>query len=105
MRIQYRPAAILDLDRVCAYLRDKLHNPSAARSLSTKVLHSISLLKENPWMGTPLSSRPEAPETDYRFLVFSKQLVFYQVEGDVIEIVRILDGRTDYLARLFGKEE
>ena len=101
MRIKYRPAAIKDVDRACDYLRNKLHNPSAAQNLTTKLLHSISLLKENPCMGVPLSSKPEAPETDYRYLVVSKQLVFYQIEGDVIEIVRILDGRTDYLARLF----
>ena len=105
MRIKYRPAAIKDVDRACDYLRNKLHNPSAAQNLTTKLLHSISLLKENPCMGVPLSSKPEALETDYRFLVVSKQLVFYQVADDVIEIVRILDGRTDYLARLFGTEE
>ena len=105
MKIKYRPAAIRDMDRACDYLRNKLHNPSAAQSLSTKLLHSISLLKENPCMGVPLSSKPEAPETDYRFLVVSKQLVFYQADGEVIEIVRILDGRSDFLARLFGETE
>ena len=105
MKIKYRPAAIADLDRTCDYLRNKLHNPSAAQSLSTKLLRSVSLLKENPYMGIPLSSKPEAPENDYRFLVVSKQLVFYLVEGDLIEIVRILDGRTDYLAQLFGETE
>ena len=51
-------------------------------------------------MGTPLDSKYEGLETDIRFLVVSKHLIFYEVHDDVIEIVRILDGRTDYLTYL-----
>ena len=102
MRIKYRPAAIADLERACAYLRNNLHNPGAANTLSTRVLHSISLLKENPYMGASLAGKNEGLETNYRYLIVSKQLVFYEVDGELIEIVRILDGRTDYLAQLFG---
>lgn len=102
MKIKYRPAALQDLELTCGYLRNKLHNPAAADSLSRKVLHSVSLLKDNPFMGTPLSSKYDGIEVEYRFLVVSKQLVFYLIEAEHIEIVRILDGRTDYLAKLFG---
>ncbi len=102
MKIQYRPAALQDLELACDYLRNKLHNPAAADSLSRRVLHSVSLLKDNPLMGTPLKSKYDGIEEDYRFLIVSRQLVFYLAEADSIEIVRILDGRTDYLAKLLG---
>lgn len=102
MRIQYRPAAIADLERACAYLRETLHNAEAANALSARVLRGVSLLRENPYMGVPLCARCEDLQTDIRFLIVSKQLVFYEVLDDRIEIIRILDGRTDYLAQLFG---
>jgi len=53
-------------------------------------------------MGAALNSRFDV-DSDLRFLVVSKQLIFYQiVDDDLISIVRILDGRRDYLPILFG---
>ena len=58
------------------------------------------LLADNPYMGTELS-RKFAVETDLRFLVVAKQLVFYRVvEDDHIEVTRVLNGRQDYIALL-----
>ncbi len=102
MKIKYRPAAIQDMDAACAYLRDQLHNPSAADALINRILHSVSLPKDNPYMGAPLAGTLEEFETDVRFLIVSKQLVFYEVDGEIIEIIRVLDGRTDYLAMLLA---
>ena len=101
MKIKYRPAAIQDMDAACAYLRDQLHNPSAADALINRILHSVSLLKDNPYMGAPLGGKLEGLQTDVRFLIVSKQLVFYEIDGEIIEIIRVLDGRTNYLAKLF----
>ena len=52
-------------------------------------------------MGTPLSSRFDDLDTTIRYLVIRKQMVFYEVTEDYVEITRVLDGRTDYLSRLF----
>lgn len=56
-------------------------------------------------MGVSLSSKYDDLDTSIRFIVISKQLVFYEINGDIIEIIRVLDGRTDYLARLFDVTE
>ena len=53
-------------------------------------------------MGTPLSSKYDGVPENIRFLVISKQMVFYKVTESGIEIIRVLDGRTDYLVHLFG---
>lgn len=37
----------------------------------------------------------------YRYLIVSKQIVFYEVIENTIEIIRVLDARTDYLSVLF----
>lgn len=101
MTIKYRPAAIADLRRTVDYLSLELKNPKAANRLKTKILRSISHLKTHPHLGGRLSEKAEGCETEIRFLVVESQLVFYKVKDSTVEIVRILDGRTDYLARVF----
>ena len=75
----------------------------AAKKLVTALLKAISLLMDNPYMGAALAEKFEIT-TDVRYFVVSKQLIFYHVdeESGTIEILRVLDGRTDYLSVLFG---
>lgn len=105
MRLKYRPAAIADIQRAADYIEKMLKNRGAAQKLRTKILQGASLLKENPQMGTPLSSKYDVLDTSIRFIVISKQLVFYELSDDVVEIIRVPDGRTDYLVHLFGTIE
>lgn len=53
-------------------------------------------------MGRALRSKFENLETEIRFLIVSKHLIFYEIHGQTISILRILDGRTDYLTQLFS---
>ena len=101
MRIEYKRTALLDLQQTQDYIANTLKNRPAAQKLVSSVLHNISLLAHNPRMGTALNSQFDV-DPDLRFIVLSKQLVFYQiVDDDLISIVRILDGRRDYLSTLF----
>ena len=101
MKLKYRPAAMSDIQSACGYIRDQLKNPQAARNLKSRILYGAALLKDSPYMGTRLDSKYDGLETDIRFLVVSKHLIFYEVHDDVIEVIRILDGRTDYMTHLF----
>ena len=60
------------------------------------------MLADTPYMGTPLCSKYDV-DTDLRFLVVAKHLVFYRVEEaeKSVVVTRVLDGRRDYLALLF----
>ena len=44
-------------------------------------------------------------ETPLRFLISGSHLAFYRVDGAEIYVTRILDGRSNYLHVLFGKDE
>ena len=101
MKICYRPAAIEDIVKTSDYIKNVLKNPTAAQSLKNKILHGISLLKENPEMGMLLKNKYEEIEADYRFITINKQMVFYEINQDTIEIIRIIDGRTGYITHLF----
>lgn len=53
-------------------------------------------------MGALLSLKFDLNGTvQYRYLIVSKQIVFYEVIENTIEIIRVLDARTDYLSVLF----
>ena len=102
MRIEYKRTALRDIEQKRDYIANILKNKSAAQKLVQSVLNAVSQLSENPYMGPLLSSR-YAVDSDIRFLVVSKQMVFYQVvDKELIVVIRILDGRQDYMAILFG---
>lgn len=103
MKVLYKSAAVRDLQAARDYIAQRLKNPKAAQKLVTAVLKAASLLADNPYMGAALAEKFDFA-TDIRYFVVSKQLIFYRVDTTqgVIEVLRILDGRTDYLAVLFG---
>lgn len=101
MKVLFKKTALDDMQTTERYILETLGNGTAAKKLTRRVYDAIMLLADNPYMGTKLS-RKFVVETDLRFLVVAKQLVFYRVvEDDHIEVTRVLDGRQDYLALLF----
>lgn len=101
MKIVYKKTTLDDIQQTQQYIAKELHNPKAAKSLTERIVHEISQLSQNPYMGVPLSSKYEV-DTDIRILIVARQLVFYRVAEDCrVEIIRVLDGRQDYLALLF----
>jgi hypothetical protein len=103
MRVSYKRTAIKDMETTRDHIAGRLKNPKAAKKMMTALLKAISLLADNPYMGAALAEKFEIT-TDVRYFVVAKQLIFYRVdeENSTIEILRILDGRTDYLSVLFG---
>ena len=103
MKIVYKHQAVLDIRQTQEYIAQTLGNKKAAQKLVASILKAISLLADNPYMGAALAEKFEIA-TDVRYFVVSKQLIFYRVDegNSVIEILRVLDGRTDYLTVLFG---
>ena len=101
MKVLFKKTALDDMQATERYISQTLGNGTAAKKLTQRVYDAIMLLEDNPYMGTDLR-RKFGVETDLRFLVVAKQLVFYRVvENDHIEVTRVLDGRQDYLALLF----
>lgn len=101
MKITYKGLALRDIEEKRTYLTHTLKNPSAAQKLVTSILQAVSLLSDNPRMGTMLNSKFEV-DTDLRYIIASRQLVFYRIVDDgYISVTRVLDGRQDYMAILF----
>ena len=100
MKIIYKKAAIDDLLNTENYIINQFHNDQAAKKLKTNIVDTISLLKDNPSLGPKMSDRFNI-DTSLHYLIVSKQIVFYDINEDNIEIIRILDSRQDYLSLLF----
>lgn len=100
MRIIYKKSAIDDLLNTENYIINQFHNDRAAKRFKTNIVDTISLLKDNPYLGPKMSDRFNI-DTSLRYLIVSKQIVFYDINEDNIEIIRILDSRQDYLSLLF----
>ncbi|MBQ2347167.1 MAG: type II toxin-antitoxin system RelE/ParE family toxin [Clostridia bacterium] len=100
MKLLYSRKSIEDIENTTDYIENQLNNPAAAHKLKTTLLKKISHLKENPEIVMKLSDKIDI-ESDYRYIIINKQIVFYEIHSDYIEIIRILDGRTDYMTHLF----
>ena len=102
MRIEYKSAAVQDIAQKKEYIETVLKNKKAAHKLAASILRAVSLLASNLRMGAPLHGKYDV-ETNPRFLIVARQLVFYRIVNDgLISVVRVLDGRQDYMALLFG---
>ena len=81
MKVLFKKTALDDMQATERYISETLVNGAAAKKLTRRVYDAIMLLADNPYMGTELC-RKFAVETDLRFLVVAKQLVFYRVVDD-----------------------
>lgn len=101
-KLVYSPEAQEDLYAIGDYIAAKLHNPSAALRVTSGVYQAVDRLRDFPEMGAPLVCAQE--QTRYRYLVCESYMVFYHYQEDTAHVDRILYGRRDYAAVLFGGE-
>lgn len=100
MRLQYTPQAIEDMKELQSYIQHNLQSPQAAVRISKKILDTCSMLQAHSKPVISLQSKIDR-EPDCRYLIIENCLAFYRITNSVISVVRVLDGRQDYLRLLF----
>lgn len=87
MKIIWSRLAVRDLIAIRAYIAQ--HNPDAANGVARRILHAVELLQQQPHLGLPTH------RTDVRRLIVAGTAysIPYRVEGGVIEILAVFDGR------------
>lgn len=101
-KVVLSPEARRDLGEIGDYIAFKLRNKTAARQTLTRIQKAVMSLSHFPESGTPLTF--SGPNIAYRYLLCGSYMVFYHISDNVVHIDRILYGRRDYLAILFGSE-
>lgn len=99
MKIKYTPAARDDLREIKSYISQNLKSPVAAKNVTERIIRSIHKLAEFPNLGLSIQEKT-GRETDCRCLISDNYGIIYSVQND-IQIIRVLDLRTDYMRFIF----
>ncbi len=103
MTVRYSPAAREDLRVLRRYLVGEF-GTSVADKAVRKIVADIAALKCYPNLLRPLADKIER-QTDFLYYLCGRySIAISLVEAETISIVRILDGRSDYVTEVFGSE-
>ena len=102
MRLEFAPEALEDIQETKHYIATVLKNRSAASRVAKMIVHNCKQLKDQPYLGMAVEART-GYTSDMRYLICESWLVFYRLQNDTVQIVRVIDCRTDYLCILFKK--
>jgi addiction module RelE/StbE family toxin len=94
--IIFSPKASEDLDSIKTYIESELSSPQAANEKVLEILDAINNLAVFPEIGPSLKGKVDSLNR-YRCLSVSNCIVFYRIEFDKVQVVRILNSRMDYL--------
>ena len=101
MNVYLSPEAVRNLQEI----RDKhlsLGYSNAAQKHLKTIKTSLDLLETTPGIGISFEKKFNVP-TDLQYLVSdSNYPIVYRVVGQIVEVLYIIDGRSNYLAWLFG---
>ena len=99
--VQISPLASADMREIADYIRREKHNRTVALRLLRRFQEEIDSLRSFPESGAPLLAAGNG-RCPYRYLICGNYLIFYHVDASAVRIDRVLYGRRDYLALLFG---
>ena len=105
MKIVYKHQAVLDIRQTQEYIAETLGNKGAAQKLVASILKAISLLEENPMMGVSMKAKFEIKIIAFHqqaYIAFCLTQYLLSAVYSCCPQIRVLDGRQDYLAILFG---
>ena len=101
-KVRYTPEAKNDLSEIKKYISEELKSPIAATNTVSRITKRIRDLEHFPELGEQLSSIIDI-DSDYRFLVCANYISFYRLDGNDVYIIRVIHGKRDYAAVLFGE--
>ncbi len=93
----------MDIQSIFEYLNVMRVNKGNAEKIIGDIYRTCDLLKTNPLLGVSITAMT-GRDTDYRYIVKGRYLIFYRVENRTIKVVRVIDGRRDYATLIFDEE-
>jgi toxin ParE1/3/4 len=99
-KVEYSPKALEDLQYINDYIITNWGQNIAQRILK-KITANIRRLEQYPVSGVELGKLIDV-QTDYRYIFLEKNYVFYRIEYEKVQIVRVLNENQDYMKQLFG---
>ena len=100
-KVVISPLAKAEMQEIADYISREKHSPAAAARLIRRFRKGINDLRDFAESGAQLLP-PGKECCPYRFLVCGNYLIFYHTDRITVMVDRVLYGRRDYLALLFG---
>jgi toxin ParE1/3/4 len=74
-----------------------------AQKIYSKINTQIKKLKDMPEIGRPVQILKDIGVNDYRQIIQDNWIIYYKVEGQIINIISIIDGRRNLEEILYKK--
>ncbi len=97
--IEYSMESKQDLIDIKRYIKYNLQEPNTAQKLITKIKKEIDSLKDNPEMYSVIDD-DIIKRFKIRKLVVDNYIVFYRINNENIQIVRVMYGRRNWITLL-----
>ncbi len=97
--IEYSMEAKQDLIDIKRYIKYNLQEPNTAQKLITNIKNEIDSLKDNPEMYSVIDD-DIIKRFKIRKLVVDNYIVFYRINDENIQIVRVMYGRRNWITLL-----
>lgn len=101
-KLRFTPEAIRDMEAVEEDVLAVSGRQDTADRYVDDFLDKIKAKKRFPQSGIPVIYNDEL-FTGFYFVHFKKYNAFYRIQGEFIEVIRILQAKSDYMAILFGE--
>ena len=99
LKLQISPAAQADMEQIFEYTAFELKNLSAAVGQIADFQNALENVCSFP-ESCPCTRNEYVKERSLRKLIVNNYIVFYQVKGDEIQVVRVLYGMRDFASTL-----
>ena len=103
MMVQYSEGFVSDLSDIESIYRDFLFLPESGKKIISEIMNVCDSIGQFPEMGIDLESK-FGYGTPYRYVVYRNYLLFYEIDHNDVMMLRLLDGRTDYMRVLFDDD-
>ncbi len=98
-KLRFLPLFEADLNRIVDYISLQPENPAAAYSLVDNIYEAIT--KRLPFAESyEIYPSKKERSLDYHRIYVKNYIIFYVVDGDIMEVRRILYGRRDWKNQL-----
>lgn len=95
MRLKYSADIAKEMRVIFRYVRKNFGLKVAERSIKN-IYDNLDLLCKNPFMGKSCDRHDE----NFRQIFFKPNVIIYDINDEVIEILHIVDARMDYVTNL-----
>lgn len=93
-RVEWSPVAVMDLEDILEFIARR-ESPESATHVYAGMARRIASLTAHPLRGRVVPELKRIGVTAYRELVVAPYRIFFRIDGPVVGIVGILDGRRD----------